>query len=247
MSAEGGTTFELPFQWDDGTFVSPFVRSAASGLPPLGQYIATHLSTHPPVPTVTTSGREEGEGTADDHKAAVVVQDNDNEEWIITDLGCGDGTALFGIVSELTRLLSVKTSNGEPLSHSVTVKGVGYDLDSDLVDLAGTLVPPGASDHQYQFFVKDLGQVAANDVLMESAVRCRHVVFVYLLTSALEVLRDLMEDVLRKVELLISNSWSIPYFEDHLVARVGEHWVYRWSGNSTKARESDSAQTNEVP
>mmetsp|Transcript_14089 Transcript_14089/g.16253 ORF Transcript_14089/g.16253 Transcript_14089/m.16253 type:complete len:230 (+) Transcript_14089:51-740(+) len=219
---EEGTTFDLPFQWDDGTFVSPFVRSAAAGLPPLGLYLTTHM----------LKGRE-------GHQE----QDEKDEEWVISDLGCGDGTALFGIIEEMQRQLHASAR------HGVHIRGVGYDLDAALVEMAIAAAPQhcgqfhhhqGGSEGQsssgdlYQFFVQDLGQMSADDVLngglLSTTVSLRrHVVFVYLLTSALEVLQDLIEALLARVEVLISNSWSIPYLEKYLVAKVGEHWVYQWN------------------
>lgn len=218
MTAEAeGTTFELPFQWDDGQYVSPFVRSSRDTLDELGHFIAQNLR-------CSMSG---------------------SHEIVVTDLGCGDGTALFGICRALhSKYCDASQSN----SAIYAVTGYGYDLDADLVDLASQASSSFCADAplvRFHFAVRDICSMTAVDVLMEEGTSPprRHVVFVYLLTTALEQLKELVMALLPRVEMFISNSWSVPYLQEkYFVKKVGSHWVYKWAPDGALA-SSDGAAT----
>ncbi|CUI14083.1 Hypothetical protein, putative [Bodo saltans] len=108
MAASG---FELPFQWDDGTFVSPFVRSSGESLQDVGGFLAAFLI-------------KKIAHLAENHHTAVEVT--------VTDLGCGDGQALF----DLCPTISSAIINHNEVTVPVTVFGRGVDLDEGLVDIA---------------------------------------------------------------------------------------------------------------
>ncbi|KEG08822.1 hypothetical protein DQ04_06381000, partial [Trypanosoma grayi] len=95
---------ELPFQWDDGNFISPFVSSSDDAVAAL----AAWMHDSPLLPP---------------HKDALRL----------TDLGCGDGQALFALSANLFSLRG-GSSHGDASPLQLTV--VGLDLDETLVNAA---------------------------------------------------------------------------------------------------------------
>jgi SAM-dependent methyltransferase len=231
MAASG---FELPFQWDDGTFVSPFVRSSGETLQDVGEFLAEFLIRH--VAQLSTE------------TAAVEV--------VVTDLGCGDGQALFDLCPKIAA--AMKGAVTIPLR----VFGRGVDLDEDLVAVAAQRVSTDGSKVmssdaennnaaltpslnpaavRYAFEVADICAMSADDIAAPSAdhvVRI-HIVFVFLLTTALEQLQPLVEKLLPNVEFFVSNSWTVPYLEGTASARgkVGSCFVYRDAGRDQRTIE----------
>lgn len=224
MAASG---FELPFQWDDGTFVSPFVRSSGETLQDVGGFVATSL----------VKRIREWASLCSDSRIEVVV----------TDLGCGDGQALFDlcpkIADTLRRDLSATSLGHASAIPPVTVFGRGVDLDEELVTVANQRVSEEmnkAPTAAYTFEVADICAMTADSIVTPASggdnVLRIHVVFVFLLTTALEQLEPLITTLLPEVEFFISNSWSVPYLENTTAARgkMGSCFVYRSDAHNVK-------------
>lgn len=216
--------FELPFQWDDGTFVSPFVRSSGDTLQEVGQFIGQFL-----------------ERRISSEAAVQPI------EIVVTDLGCGDGHALF----ELCPVIAAHLGRICTAEKNISIRARGVDLDEELIGVANARQPPEEQRQtktsetsscvvpvRYHFEVADICDMRPDDVASPCAhnngggggvTTTIHVVFVFLLTTALEQLKSLVLSLLPRVEFFISNSWSVPYLQEsqHFVGKMGSCFVYR--------------------
>ncbi|RNF27575.1 uncharacterized protein Tco025E_00136, partial [Trypanosoma conorhini] len=108
---------ELPFQWDDGKFISPFVASSADALAALAAWM----------------------------KDSPLLQLQHGGALRLTDLGCGDGAALLSLSAALCAPQGAGDHSDDVAPLQLTV--VGLDLDEELVlaarrRAAALTVPP---------------------------------------------------------------------------------------------------------
>ncbi|RNF10268.1 hypothetical protein TraAM80_01611 [Trypanosoma rangeli] len=95
---------ELPFQWADGKFISPFVASSTDALEVLAAWV----------------------------KDSLLFQLRRGGSLGLTDLGCGDGAALLLLSAALLRT-SRGTSDYADVPPPLQLTLVGLDLDGGLV------------------------------------------------------------------------------------------------------------------
>lgn len=257
---EDVSQFDLPFQWDDGKFVSPFVRSSQESLNALAVFLAPRIreaerqadSLHETVESTSTECKRR---STKHHRREVVVR--------VTDLGCGDGMVVLELVRTLPALLLgaaapagapipssslvVGADEQSPPTHSFVVEGVGLDLDEDLVQLAlqnASKMDLASSCH---FTVQDLHDVTVASILLprqqqqqnvvavpcsmhgdgdDQTIRMVHVVFIFLLPSAMDMMKELILALLPHISFFVSNSWEVPYLTPNLVEKVGSYYVY---------------------
>ncbi|AAZ13107.1 hypothetical protein, conserved [Trypanosoma brucei brucei TREU927] len=191
---------ELPFQWDDGTCISPFVATSNNTLVALSKWLHD-----------------------------VVLQHGENNSLRLTDLGCGDGAALLQLCCELF-LLQTKSC---PL-HLIAV---GVDIDESLITdarrAAADAVAKVPSPHQLQhdFAVADLRGVAVDEYFPLSETDS-HVLFLYLLPEALNIIRDKLLEVIQRVRFVVSNRWDIPFFSNWKIGQLHTLNVYSYRGEN---------------
>lgn len=107
---------DLPFQWDDGRFVSPFVASSEGYLAPVSDWILRHLL----LPTLEryVGARDARHGSRDQlgqaEQPRVVVH------MRLADLGCGDGSALFFLCQHLARAWQARVNGVVTTTTTIT-------------------------------------------------------------------------------------------------------------------------------
>jgi hypothetical protein len=212
-------TFELAFQWDDGTFISPFVATERSAIEGLTEIIRELL-----LPEA-----QQGEANTFPEKCSIAV----------LDLGCGDGRVVAQTARSLAHLVE-KAEIGSLLRTVNHISAAGVDLDEELVSVAKAsaassaagetaLKHPGSPTVEVRYFVRDLLALSPSDCLALVGSPCNtkldspaqplrrrghfSCIFTYLLPEALIQLQPLLEGLLPHVSCVVSNSWDIPYLE----------------------------------
>ena len=228
---DGEAAFPLPFQWDDGVFISPFVATDPDTISGLASLVGSAITRN--VSSATTS------------LLPHVIT--------LLDLGCGDGR----VVLEAAEAVAQSAAAGA-YGPQVTVRHVsalGLDLDEALIDRAKllalnrsshrsaagaavgdpSLLPKETTTISYRFEVQDLLQLTAEACVAmavgPSPPSCEEghdstkkkedleevkrivVVFAYLLPEALKLLEPLISQLLPRVTCVVSNRWDIPYLE----------------------------------
>ncbi|KAG8341634.1 CheR methyltransferase SAM binding domain [Trypanosoma vivax] len=190
---------DLPFQWDDGVCVSPFVASTELSMEMLAQWL------------------DNPSRLGNTHTLAV------------TDLGCGNGSALLALSSALFKL------RGEvrPLNLSI----VGIDIDASLIEAAKqaaaaatttmTTTIPSLHCFKCTFEVADLCQLVVEQYFPREEA-AGHVLFLYLLPEALDIIRETLLEALQRVCFLVSNRWEVPFLSQWRVTSVGTLHIYSY-------------------
>lgn len=209
------TPSDLPFQWDDGHFISPFVATREEDVEIACEWLVSHVI----APKV-----HEGTSHGPSMSTATLLR--------VTDWGCGDGTALLFFVKHLVaKWLSSDLAKAVELR----VKATGVDLDEDLIATAGIhCSPPVAAAVpelvEWRWVCEDIRHCNLNDFNRRQAEPLPHILFLYLLPDALEMLKDRINELLlRRGCVVLSNRWPVRYLEPWLVANVGNVHVYRYT------------------
>lgn len=204
---------ELPFEWDDGNFISPFVSSSDGDAAALAEWLVpTHL---------------------------VQAEDSTAVRWRVTDLGCGDGAALFAIAAHVQQLWQAPSS--------LQIQALGLDLDDALIDLCHKTkskvqqqVSSSMVHCDFTFLNEDIRYCSmdvhfpaytATTASGSDGVReARPLLYLYLLPEALEQLEEQLTDILvRRGYLVACNRWKIAYFAQWECATVGNVTVYQYA------------------
>ncbi|CAD2220803.1 hypothetical protein AGDE_00759 [Angomonas deanei] len=207
---------ELPFQWDDGNFISPFVRSTEEDM----RLLVQHLYDTVWGPQILKSN----------HGSTFRLR--------MVDLGCGDGAALLFLYQSLTQLWKAQHSTDGKV---LVVEVCGIDLDEELVEQAcasaqetpeSTAVKVSfvfrTEDVRYcsldQYFPKFEATAGdGTDVVLQPLL------FLYLLPEALEALEKYISEIMNdRHHIVVSNRWTIPYFPETQLTVLEHHiHVYR--------------------
>ena len=234
MATPAPADFPLPFQWDDGVYVSPFVTSSDVAGGELVAFLASAASASVARRGSASDNQPTGEA------AAVAVAERSELEFL--DLGCGDGRVVHAMAA-------ASAANGEAKPALAFTTCVGLDLDPDLVAAANAIwlsVPRPPSSPKVLFVQGDFLSEELNPRIASA-----HVVFCYLLPEALTALRPLFLELTghwrpaavtsaeeaaggqlrlprggRQLQYLITNTWPIPYLASFEVARSEKLVVY---------------------
>jgi SAM-dependent methyltransferase len=217
--SSGASRFDLPFQWDDGRFVSPFVESTAATIDAL---------CHVVLPTIL--------GRGGDRTAAGAAADTD-DCFTFVDLGCGDGRVVAGVAARFPHCTAVGIDLDEALIAAACADeryaAWGDRLHfvvGDIVDASRTAAPTTHVER---------GHAAAR-----AWVQSADVIFCYLLPEALVTMRPAIEQLTAhwskhggvaggagyddesctaqrhdgggagaRVRAIVSNLWPVPYLE----------------------------------
>ncbi|ESL09265.1 hypothetical protein TRSC58_03018 [Trypanosoma rangeli SC58] len=192
---------ELPFQWDDGKFISPFVASSADALEVLAAWV----------------------------KDSPLFQLRRSGSLRLTDLGCGDGAALLSLSAALLRTPRGTIDHADVPPLQLTV--VGLDLDGELVltarrRAAAMTVPPPHRLH-CTFETADVRhlEVARYFPFSEAG---GHVLFLYLLPEGLDAIRATLLEIFLRVGLLVSNRWEVPFLAKWKLTQLQGLHLYRY-------------------
>ena len=195
-SGSDEAAFPLPFQWDDGVFISPFVATDPETIHGLAGLVE-NLVGFDASPTASSLC-----------------------DITLIDLGCGDGRVVAHVAAVIAqrRLPTVAriSALGLDLDEGLIVKAKSSVAMVDGGE--GPIV-------ELRFEVQDLLQVSASDVLSKAASSSSRlhsegrpqqqrdiiVVFAYLLPEALLLLKPLISALVTKVTCVVSNRWDIPY------------------------------------
>nr|CCD14360.1 unnamed protein product [Trypanosoma congolense IL3000] len=198
---------DLPFQWDDGTCISPFVPTTGDSVVELAAWIDRSV-----LPRSSTCTMR------------------------VTDLGCGDGTPLLVLCAELF--------SGRGPKYPLEVMAVGFDIDEGLVakakraaDEAASVVPP---PHilRHNFAVADLRETDIEKYFPVDEAD-GHVLFLYLLPDALEIIREMLLKVIRRVRMLVSNRWDLPFLCEWKVGQLNTLHIYCYNDEARKTWAQD--------
>ncbi|ORC89126.1 uncharacterized protein TM35_000131300 [Trypanosoma theileri] len=196
---------DLPFQWDDGKFISPFVASSDEALAELSTWMFNAL-------------------------LLPFKQQQSSATLRLTDLGCGDGHALLSLCAHL--FLRWGTNEDSPNASSLQMSVAGLDLDETLIDLAKQRVPSllvSPPNHLHCVFeVADVRHCEVEQYFPLDE-RCSHVLFLYLLPEGLEIIRDKLLQAFRRVQFVVSNRWEVPFLSKWKVAELQRMHVYHYS------------------
>ncbi|EAN93139.1 hypothetical protein C3747_248g17 [Trypanosoma cruzi] len=194
---------ELPFQWDDGNFISPFLASGDDTL----RVLAAWLNDSP------------------------LLRFQHGGALRLTDLGCGDGSALLSLSAGL---FTLRGASGCRDVSPLQLTAVGLDLDEELILAArrraeAVIVPPPHRLHCV-FETADVRQLDAAQYfpLSESS---RHVLFVYLLPEGLEAIREKLLEIISRVALLVSNRWEVPFLARWKRVKLQNLHLYQYVGD----------------
>lgn len=224
---------DFPFQWDDGNFISPFVAASEVDMEMFaGWLVARYLATlaAPHTHTVVSAGRR--------------------LEMRLTDLGCGDATAILSLAQYVRkgwRELETTVEGAAQSSLHLLVTGVELDdalltkAEENAASFAACIASPTSSPVSVEaHFVNadirlaDLDVYFPRHVAIPSAPTAPaapllsppYVLYMYLLPDALEMLRDKLLEVLRRGWIVASNRWSIPGLDHLLKEQAGHVHVY---------------------
>lgn len=223
---------DFPFQWDDGTFISPFVAASEVDMEMFaGWIVARYLA------TLTT------------HNAHTVAAGR-RLEMRLTDLGCGDATALLSLVQYVRKgWRELETTVEGSLQSSLHLLVTGVELDDALLakaednatSFASCIASPTSSPVSVEthFVNADIRfadvdvyfprHVAIPSLLNESTTQVLtppYVLYMYLLPDALVMLREKLVEVLRRGWVVASNRWPIPGLDHLLKEQAGHVHVY---------------------
>ncbi|AIN98612.1 hypothetical protein LPMP_231630 [Leishmania panamensis] len=232
---------DLPFQWDDGNFISPFEAASEADMEAFAEWLtACYLSSI--VHNSSTSSRNRA-----DQLCAVPWP----YEMRLTDLGCGDATAVLSLAQHLRKNwcdLQSTTDDAPPPDHAVPLHIIvtGIDLDDALLDTAAanasvfsvTVASPSSLPVSIETHIlsQDLRTIDV-DVHFPRCVqggadsfypstRPPYVLYMYLLPDALALLREKLVDILERGWVVASNRWPIPGLEASLQACAGHVHIY---------------------
>ncbi|KAG5478565.1 hypothetical protein LSCM4_04798 [Leishmania orientalis] len=236
--------FDLPFQWDDGHCVSPFVAASEADMKAFAGWLtARYLS--PIVQHSTVSSRCRA-----DQLCAVSQQ----HEMLLTDLGCGDATAALSLAKHLRRGWCDLRSNTDDASStdgatSLHIIVTGIDLDDALLVTAAAnasafaiaVASPSSSPVSVETHLlsEDLRTVDLDVHFPRCAQRGAapllaptqppYVLYMYLLPDALALLRGKLLDIMERGWLVASNRWPVPGLEAFLRDRAGNVHIYAYA------------------
>jgi hypothetical protein len=213
-AVDGVTVFEMPFQWDDGKFVSPFVVTGQNEVDDLVQLLqSAWFANLKPTQTQTneTATPASAELTPQPHPSP-----SPSKLPLFVDLGCGNGCVVAAVVNALPWL-----------------RGMGYDLDEHLIDTASKTYlssdPTSRIHERLGFEVKDLCE-SLRGLLADAAIA-----FVYLLPEALEMLAADITACVRhwgataatddalcpSLNWVVSHKWDVPCLAQYKVELPG--------------------------
>lgn len=260
---------DLPFQWDDGNYISPFVASSEAYLATASDWLLENS-------LLTALAR---------HAAAISCPSTSPVTTIpltlvfeLVDLGCGDGSALFFIARHLAALWDERaqrvTANarrgGDDALESVIARtrlriiATGIDLDEELIvkakaaaAAAAAPAPPPTAATEYVFICEDL-QSSDSDALFRPyarssssddgagtvTVRAHPVLYLYLIPEGLEAIKAAVVDVAGPRDwIVISNRWPIPYLDAVCTQeRVDPLTIYRRSDDTMEQPVEETAE-----
>ncbi|KAG5478761.1 hypothetical protein LSCM1_06165 [Leishmania martiniquensis] len=232
---------DLPFQWDDGNYISPFVAASEADMEAFAEWLtARYLSPIVAHSTASPHGSEEQRcGASQPHTL------------MLTDLGCGDATAALSLAKHLRRgWCDLCGSTGSaPLSSgaaSLHVVLTGVDLDDALLDAAAanasvfavSVASPSSSPVSVEAHLlsQDLHTLdldahfprcaQGGAASLASPTRPPNVLYMYLLPDALALLRERLEAIMERGWLVASNRWPIPGLDAFLRDRAGNVHIY---------------------
>ncbi|CAJ04977.1 conserved hypothetical protein [Leishmania major strain Friedlin] len=232
---------DLPFQWDDGNCISPFVASSEADTEAFAAWL-TERYLSPIVQHITASSR----GCA--HQLCAVSQPH---EMRLTDLGCGDAAAALTLVQHLRKgwctLQGATADAPSPDGAScLRILLTGIDLDDALLDTAAanmsaftaaaasplsSLVSIETHLLSQDIRAADLNVCFPRCVQGGAASFCAptrppYVLYMYLLPDALALLREKLVDIMERGWVVASNRWPIPGLEAFLRDRAGNVHIY---------------------
>ncbi|KPI87144.1 hypothetical protein ABL78_3797 [Leptomonas seymouri] len=223
---------EFPFQWDDGQFISPFIASSEEDMEMLAGWLVAPYLTANTTPNSTATARR--------------------LEMRLTDLGCGDATALLSLAEYVQKgwqELGTTVENSSQRSLHLLITGVELDdallvkAEESAASFAMRVASPTSSpvSAETHFVSVDI-RVVDLDVYFPRRMPCPsllvstpasplppsppYVLYVYLLPEALETLREKLVEVLCRGWMVASNRWTIPGLDHLLKERVGHIHIY---------------------
>ncbi|GET88820.1 hypothetical protein, conserved [Leishmania tarentolae] len=232
---------DLPFQWDDGNYISPFVASSEADTEAFGEWLTARYL-RPIVQHITASSR-----SGVDQLCAV----SPAYEMRLTDLGCGDATAVLSLAQHLRKgwcnLQGATDDFPSPDAvASLHIILTGIDLDDALLDTAAAnasaFTDAGSSSVsslvsvETQFLSQDIRTADLNVcfpycVQGDAASSCApsrlpYVLYMYLLPEALTLLREKLVGIMERGWVVASNKWPIPGLDAFLRGRAGHVHIY---------------------
>ncbi|KPA83821.1 hypothetical protein ABB37_02030 [Leptomonas pyrrhocoris] len=224
---------DFAFQWDDGNFISPFVAASEGDMEIFAGWLVARFLT-----TLTASAPK---------TAAKRL------EMRLTDLGCGDATAILSLAQYVRKgwreLATTVEGSSQSFLH-LLVTGVELDdallvkAEDNAAAFATCIASPTSSPVSVEtHFVNADIRFADLDVYFPRHVAIRsstasvraaappltsppYVLYMYLLPDALEVLLEKLLEVLRRGWIVASNRWPIPGLDHLLKERAGHVHVY---------------------
>ncbi|KAG5504476.1 hypothetical protein JKF63_04928 [Porcisia hertigi] len=232
---------DLPFQWEDGTFISPFVAASEEDMKAFAEWITTRCLS-PIVESCSVAS-----SSCADQRCAV----SRSHELRLTDLGCGDATAVLSLAQHISKgwcSLHSTTAGASFLSGaaSLHITVTGIDLDDGLLETAAANASAFAAASSSSssslvsvetlFVAEDLC-TADVDIYFPRRVQgggassCASalppcVLYMYLLPEALAQLREKLVQIMERGWLVASNRWPIPGLEAFLRERAGRVHIY---------------------
>ncbi|KAL7697983.1 hypothetical protein N2W54_004191 [Lotmaria passim] len=226
---------DFPFQWDDGHFIAPFVAASEVDMEVFAGWLVTRYLAPLAASTAYTA-------TAPSRRL----------EMRLTDLGCGDATALLSLAQYVRKgwreLGTTVEGSGQSSLHLLLT---GVELDDVLVSkaegnaasFAACIASPTSSPVSVEaHFIKADMRAADLDVYFPRHVTIPfsstassspaplltppYVLYMYLLPEALEMMREKLTDVLRRGWVVASNRWTIPGLDHLLREKAGHVHVY---------------------
>ncbi|CBZ27303.1 conserved hypothetical protein [Leishmania mexicana MHOM/GT/2001/U1103] len=232
---------DLPFEWEDGSCISPFVASSEADTEAFAAWVTERYLT-PIVQHITASSRGcEGQLCATSQPC----------EMRLTDLGCGDATAALSLVQHLRKgwcnLQGATDDAPSPDGAAcLRITLTGIDLDDALLDTAAanasaftaaaalplsSLVSVETHILSQDIRTADLNVcfprcVQGGTASCSAPTRPPYVLYMYLLPDALALLREKLVDIMERGWVVASNRWPIPGLEAFLRDRAGHVHIY---------------------
>lgn len=238
---------DLPFGWDDGNFISPFVATSTDDMLCMAQWMRSEFLTVCSAGHCCCGGGQDGaESTTASAAASVGLV----YQLKVVDLGCGDGNAVmsFGnfICKEWQQLEEAKSPGVTAAPHrQLQVDITGIDLDRDLVTQAEAAwaavglsavlpaAPSPTASMTARFICTDIRDCDAGAYFPPSggqdggSPHLPSILYMYLLPEALRVIHDTIQTALSRGWIVASNRWPIDGLADCIIGKAGNVYLYR--------------------